>query len=154
MSDSWGCIEYPDSSRLIHFKSFVNDIGNQVVDSNGRSGVLIANHQMGLSVLDLFSEILSQESDLKRFVKTMDCPEVSTTLPGLIIQAYLLFSKKTDANVYQPVEESSRQVLLVFIISNFEKLVRLTQCTVIFVYIQELMSNSICPITILTLALE
>ena len=110
MSDSWGCIEYPDSSRLIHFVPFVDEIGTEVVDSNGRSGILIANHQMGLSVLDLFSEILSQENDLKQFVKTMNCPEVSTTLPGLIIQAYLLFAKKTEGNVYQPIEINSQQV--------------------------------------------
>ena len=108
MSDSWSCVEYPDKSRLIHFHSFISCIGNEVVDANGRIGKLIADYQTGLSMLDLFSEILSREEDLKQFVKTMECPEMAKTLPGLIIQAYLLFAKRVNANVYEPIEVSNK----------------------------------------------
>jgi len=90
----WSCLEFEDVAgprRFISFEVGRGDIGDRV-ESNitGRleQGILVCNSDMGLTAMDLFNDILTQENDLKNFLTQSDVKQnqVSTSNPGLIIQ--------------------------------------------------------------------
>ena len=60
---------------------------------------------MGLTAMDLFNDILTHENDLKNFLTQSEVKQnqVSTSNPGLIIQAYLAFVKRVNGNVFDPI---------------------------------------------------
>ena len=60
--------------------------GAELVDQTGKKGKLICNDKQGLSLIDIFSEILNTETDLRRFLQMNNCQSIAPTLPGLIIQ--------------------------------------------------------------------
>ena len=61
-----------------------------MVTLNGTTGTLICNHGMGITALDIFSDILTDERDLHNFLEQQVDLEINTklatTLTGLSIQ--------------------------------------------------------------------
>ena len=75
---------------------------------------------MGLTPMDLFNDILTNENDLRNFLQQSDVKNVSSSSPGIIIQgntftkhadnhlwrpcsAYLAFVKKINGNFLDPI---------------------------------------------------
>jgi len=64
----WDCIEWNDRRSLtVTNKNFDSEIGQQII-LNGQKGIYVASSGLGITIFDLFSEIL-QESDMKRFLR-------------------------------------------------------------------------------------
>ena len=64
----WDCIEWNDRRSLtVTNKIFDSEIGQQII-LNGQKGIYVASSGLGITIFDLFSEIL-QESDMKRFLR-------------------------------------------------------------------------------------
>ena len=64
----WDCIEWNDRRSLtVTNKIFDSEIGQQII-LNGKKGIYVASSGLGITIFDLFSEIL-QESDMKRFLR-------------------------------------------------------------------------------------
>ena len=64
----WDCIELNDKRSLtVTSKIFDSEVGQQIIQ-NGQKGIYVASSGLGITIFDLFSEIL-QESDMKRFLR-------------------------------------------------------------------------------------
>ena len=57
----------------------------------------------GHSILDLFNDILIEEHDMKQLIHQNGITSVSTKLPGLIIQSYLLLARLFELDVFEPI---------------------------------------------------
>ena len=68
---------------------FSGEVGDRI-ESNitGRPeyGILICNSDMGITAMDLFNDILTNENDLTNFLHQNDVKNVSASSPGIIIQ--------------------------------------------------------------------
>ena len=51
------------------------------------------NSDMGLTPMDLFNDILTNENDLKNFLEQANVKSISTSSPGLVIQGKLCNKK-------------------------------------------------------------
>ena len=49
--------------------------------------------------MDLFNNVLTEKADIEQLIKENNITNVSTGLPGLIIQAYLVLVRLFDLNV-------------------------------------------------------
>ena len=115
MSNSfWSCFEIEENGenrRLIMFDDFGTSSGeigktNKIsVNGASKEGILICDSTMGISPLDIFTDILIEITDLKNFVHTFDIqPNENKT--GLAIQAYLLFCQAANVSPSDPIEKS------------------------------------------------
>ena len=91
---------------------FVSDIrrdNTEVVDpqpgevvelTSGERGTLICSHEMGLTPLDLFNDIVTEPSDMKSFLG----PDLSrdNDRSSLAIKSYLKFCKLTGHQIWDP----------------------------------------------------
>ena len=57
----------------------------------------------GHTIMDLFNNVLTEKGDIEQLIKENNVPTVSSSLPGLIIQAYLVLVRLFDLNVMEPV---------------------------------------------------
>ena len=115
----WSCLEFEEANgRLRRYISFEHDLGNvgeigDKVESNmtgrSRSGTLICHSRMGLTPMDLFNDILTSEIDLRKFLEQNDVAKMSSSQPGLVIQAYLTFVQQVKCDVFTPVSNTSSQ---------------------------------------------
>lgn len=55
---------------------------------------------MGLTPIDLFNDILVTEQDLRTFLWQNSIEHCSTSLPGMIIQAYITFCEKANTEIW------------------------------------------------------
>lgn len=55
------------------------------------SGTLICNSEMGITVMDLFNDILTNISDIQNFLTQYDVTPL-TNKPGMIIQGFHMFN--------------------------------------------------------------
>ena len=81
----------------------IPDIGDSVttyISGQQINGVLICSSEMGLTPIDLFNDILVSETDLKAFLSQNKVKECSANLPGMIIQAYVIFCKTNHFNYW------------------------------------------------------
>ena len=51
--------------------------------------------------MDLFNNVLTEKADIEQLIKENNITNVSTGLPGLIIQAYLVLVRLFDLNVME-----------------------------------------------------
>ena len=64
----WDCIEWNEKRSLtVTSNIFDSEVGQQII-LNGQKGIYVASSGLGITIFDLFSEIL-QESDMKRFLR-------------------------------------------------------------------------------------
>ena len=71
---------------------------------------------MGLTPMDLFNDILTNENDLRNFLQQSDVKNVSSSSPGIIIQGNT-FTKHADNHLWRPLfslfglcQENQRQL--------------------------------------------
>ena len=77
---------------------FSGEVGDRLESSiTGRRefGILICNSDMGLTPMDLFNDILTNENDLRNFLQQSDVKNVSSSSPDIIIQGNT-FTKHAD----------------------------------------------------------
>ena len=55
----------------------------------------------GHTIMDLFNNVLTEKADIEQLIKENNITNVSTGLPGLIIQAYLVLVRLFDLNVME-----------------------------------------------------
>ena len=111
----WCCIEADGSSGMSLFVSGIErtlkrsveitemntqsdtpQVGELVELTSGERGTLICSHEMGLTPLDLFNDIVTDPADMRNFLGDSCVKE--TDRSSLSIKAYLKFCKITDHN--------------------------------------------------------
>ena len=74
----------------------------------------------GHDILDLFNDVLLEKDDLMSIIKENDIINLSSKLPGLIIQAYLVLVEIFNLDVMEPLkrvkeeEENTSSSLVIF----------------------------------------
>ena len=79
--------------------------GEMVELISGERGTLICSHEMGLTPLDLFNDIVTESSDMKSFLG----PDLSrdNDRSSLAIKSYLKFCKLTGHQTWDPDEANN-----------------------------------------------
>lgn len=109
----WDCVQFngQESHRsiVVGEKLTKYTIGESVM-ANGRAGTYLASSQLGITVFDLFSEILN-EKDLKLFLTSNQIDITGfKDLAALVLRAFLLLVDLNDPNY--SVEPQSSMVLI------------------------------------------
>merc|ERR1739838_1047168 len=124
----WDCIEWTGNqgrSIIVNQSLQSNNIG-EVIHTNGREGIYLASSQLGITIFDLFSEIL-EEADLRQFliehhVETSMFKDMS----ALILRAFLLL---VDLNKQPESMLIKGKLVLNFLMKSFIELLRTSVCT-------------------------
>ena len=72
------------------------------------SGTLICNSEMGITVMDLFNDILTNISDIQNFLTQYNVTPL-TNKPGMIIQGFHMFYRETtDSTIVESLERGAK----------------------------------------------
>ena len=66
----------------------------------------------GHDIIHLFNEVLLEKDDLVSIIKENDIINISSKLPGLIIQAYLVLVEIFNLDVMEPLKRVKEEVVL------------------------------------------
>ena len=66
--------------------------------------------QTGHNIIGLLNTVLTDKADLARLVEQNNVEVISSDLPGLIVQAYLVLVKLFDLNVMDPINNTKVEI--------------------------------------------
>ena len=66
--------------------------------------------QTGQNIIGLLNTVLTDKADLARLVEQNNVEVISSDLPGLIVQAYLVLVKLFDLNVMDPINNTKVEI--------------------------------------------
>ena len=113
-SKPWCCLEIAGNTGMGLFVSDIKRDNTEVGDpqpgevvelTSGERGTLICSHEMGLTPLDLFNDIVTEPSDMKSFLGSDLSRDNDRS--SLAIKSYLKFCKLTGHQTWDPDEATN-----------------------------------------------